>query len=172
MKSLIRLLITSFLLSLAMIYSVNAAEVTKQLGRVFLSPAERVALDKERAAHYAPATPEPVEPIVVIEEPEPSEISSAELPPDPTLLVNGYVKRANTSGTVWVNGESSYDGDLAGSKIDHSQTRIIGRSVKLAPLDDGPAVYLKPGQLFVPAENTVSDSYNLMNATQANDGAR
>ena len=139
---------------------VQAAEVGHELGRVFLSPAERATLDKERAEHYSPTISEPVEPIIVVEEPESGEFMEVAQKPKPSLLVNGYVKRARTSGTVWVNGQSSYDGDLAVSEIDHLHTKIIGRSVKLAPLDDGEAIYLKPGQVFVPDENSVSDSYS------------
>ncbi|MGR8946407.1 MAG: hypothetical protein ACU84Q_00050 [Gammaproteobacteria bacterium] len=151
--------IFSLIISLTLSHSA-VAELTPELGRVFLTPAQRAALDEKRVEHLQPSEPEPIEQLPVVQISEEND-PAAETAPDPALMVNGYVKRANTSGTVWVNGESSYDGDLASSKLDHLQTKIIGRRVRLAPLTDEAAVFVKPGQIYVPEEGVISDSYSI-----------
>ena len=103
---------------------VVAVEGQHELGRVFLTPSERAVLDQQREEYYLPPDINPIEeiPIEVVEEPEPGEEEVI----GPALVVNGFVKRIGTSGTVWINGESTYDGDMANMNVDHLKTKIIG----------------------------------------------
>ena len=79
------------------------------------------------------------------------------------------MKRTGTSGTVWVNGESSYDGDMATLNINHLKTQIVGKKVKLMPLDDQGVVYLKPGQGFNPQSQEVTKSYETIDDSMVDD---
>ena len=132
------------------------------LGRVFLTPDERVTLDKMRRDRDAKLEQEDVEQAPLAEVPEPLEELIPEAPPlQPSLVVNGFVRRHGTSGTVWINGESSYDGDFAASNVDHLRTRIVGERIRVAPLNSQRPVYLKPGQVYEPNDDTISDSYTV-----------
>ena len=141
-----------------------ANENQQSLGRVFLSPAERTALNKKRSDHYQASKQEPEkqQPVADLPQPEvdPEPDAIFESPP---VLINGFVRRHGTSGTVWINGESSYDGDLAASNIDHLQTKIVGRQVRVVPLNMPEAgeepVFLKPGQHYDPNEHRVTDAF-------------
>lgn len=141
-----------------------ATENQQSLGRVFLSPAERTVLDKKRSDHYQATKQEPEEQLPVAELPPPEvDLETDTIAESPTVLINGFVRRHGTSGTVWINGESSYDGDLAASNIDHLQTKIVGRQVRVVPLnmpkDGEEPVYLKPGQHYDPNEHRVTDAF-------------
>ena len=132
------------------------------LGRVFLTPDERLALDKMREDRDAKSEQEEVEDAPLAELPEAlEEIMPEPAPLQPSLEVNGFVRRHGTSGTVWINGESSYDGDLAASNVDHLQTRIVGERIRVAPLNSQQPVYLKPGQVYEPNDDKISDSYSV-----------
>ena len=135
------------------------------LGRVFLSPSERAELNLQREQYYQPVEIEPVEVIPFEAIPEP-EIAADESSAQP-LLVNGYVKRHGTSGTVWINGESTYDGDMANMNVDHLKTRIIGQQVLVTPINEKQSVYLKPGQGFNPNSQEISDGYEFPSASSA-----
>lgn len=138
-----------------------AERAASNLGRVFLTPDERVTLDKMRRDRDAKSQQEDVEETPLAEVPEPLEEIIPEAPPHPSLVVNGFVRRHGTSGTVWINGESSYDGDFAASNVDHLQTRIVGERIRVAPLNSQRPVYLKPGQVYEPDDDTISDSYTV-----------
>lgn len=132
------------------------------IGRVFLTPDERLVLNKTRLEYYARAEDQPEDSITPAEEPERAEtLAEQHQPAAPPLIVNGFVRRHGTSGTVWINGESSYDGDFAASNIDHLKTKIVGERIRVAPLNAEGSVYLKPGQVYEPNENTISDSYTV-----------
>jgi hypothetical protein len=64
----------------------------EELGRLFLTPEQRSALDARRKARL-PDTPQ----AVIVE-------SAA------TTRIDGYVKRGNESSTVWVNGQAQAGG--------------------------------------------------------------
>lgn len=138
---------------------VFGADPKQDLGRVFLSPDERAALDTQREEYYLPADISLIEemPIEVVEELKSDEDEII----GPALVVNGFVKRIGTSGTVWINGESTYDGDMANMNVDHLQTKIVGKKVRVAPINEQASVYLKPGQAFNPAKREIANSYEL-----------
>lgn len=137
--------------------AIATAEPTNEFGRVFLSAAERAKLNKQREEFYAAPDIQPIDPVPVAIKQNPEPISDEKL--GPALLVNGFVKRAETSGTVWINGESTYDGDMANLNVNHLKTKIVGKKVRIAPLDDEAVVYLKPGQGFNPEKQAITSGF-------------
>lgn len=73
-----------FALALAAVAGVciGVAAEAQQLGRLFLTPQEREALDRKRAAN-------------VVEE---------AVPQEPAVTVNGVVRRSSGKTTTWING--------------------------------------------------------------------
>ena len=69
----------------------------QELGRVFLTPEQRAALDARRKARVPD---------------KPAAVPTVE---SPTTRVDGAVKRAGGRSTVWVNGEAIPEGAQAGS---------------------------------------------------------
>ena len=119
-----------------------------ELGRLFLSPADRIAID---LAHRGATV------IVVAPDPLPD---SAGMPTattqDPAsvapVTVNGYIARSAGPATVWVNGSDAHGGSLSAAGRDGRRVRV--------PLGDGAGqVALKPGQSFDPGSRQVSDAY-------------
>lgn len=70
------------------------------LGRLFLTPEQRAALERQRHQKTAPK-PQPVEP-----EPETGSLS-----------LNGIVTRSDGKATIWVNGAPYYDAASAGELL-------------------------------------------------------
>lgn len=119
-----------------------------KLGRLFLSPAERSNLD------YLRQTSKPPDRTI---KPETAESSAGELPPPPpvsAVTVQGYVKRSDGKGTVWVNRqplrEASSQGDIGVGKIGRTDGRV---QLKLQGADK--AVALKAGQTYDPVSGAV-----------------
>lgn len=135
-------------------FSVAPAPVsaTELLGRLFLSPGERAALDRARhAAEAAPPVPvAAVDPALVVPE--------APVAVQPSMAVDGVVARSAGTPTVWVNGIEAGTGDLDPLGIAPGSIRVEGARVSL-PLASGGGVTLKPGQRFDPATDSVSDAY-------------
>ncbi len=77
----------------------------------------------------------------------------------PTITIDGYVRRSNGRATLWVNGENSYDGDLAASRIDPHTARVKGTEVSVTPVDGDTPIRLKPGQSYDPNSMTTTDAY-------------
>lgn len=141
---------------LFLLASIANSAPTEELGRVFLSPDERRDLDKQRKQFYSPPVVEPIVEIPIIQQPE---SEAVEQPVGPNLVINGYVKRSGTSGTVWINGETTYDGDVGSLQVDHRKTQIMGKQVKVAPINQADAIFLKPGQRFDRQRNEIVDLY-------------
>ncbi|MGE0859562.1 MAG: hypothetical protein AB7I01_16290 [Gammaproteobacteria bacterium] len=133
------------LLLVAVIGAAPAAE----LGRLFLTPAERQAIDAALAARHPPLGAAPPPQVSAVSDTE----GAPGTPPAPTqgpVTVNGYVARSAGAPTVWVNGSDAAAGRL-------SPPRADGRRVAV-PLGTG-QVSLKPGQSFDPDTRRVSDAY-------------
>ena len=153
MTLLRRLLIAvCMLVSLAPL-SASAAE----LGRLFLSPAERAAL--ERARHARPETEASVdteEPVpiadIILEPVVSTEVSKP-------LQVNGYVSRSSGPATVWVNGMDSHQHNLGELGLDPDKVRLEKNAVRIQASENSADVRLKPGQTFDPASAEIHEAY-------------
>lgn len=79
------------LLSLVTIASAEAvAQEQQELGRLFLTPERRQALDRQRQFNIQ---------------------EQKEIPADPTLTINGLVTRDSGKRTIWINGMAQHERD-------------------------------------------------------------
>ncbi len=141
----------SGLLALTLCHGVAALE----LGRLFLTPAERETLDRLR--HARPITPPPLEASAPAETLD--ELAGEPPVPDVPLTVDGFIARSSGASTVWINGAEATAGALAGVGIAAGRLHLERSAVRV-PLTRGPStVMLKPGQSFDPDSKQVSDAY-------------
>ncbi len=135
---------------------VVTAAPAAELGRLFLSPQQREALERMRHAEASTASPEP--PAALAEQPLLAP-DDAPLPAADPLRVDGYVSRSGGPPTVWINGTDSYQGNFGALGIDAARVRLERARVRLPVGDAEAGVLLKPGQTFDPYSETVSDAY-------------
>jgi hypothetical protein len=119
-----------------------------ELGRLFLSPAERAAID---AARHASAEVREVSSADAEHEAARSAEPVAETPAE-AVTVNGYIARSAGASTVWVNGRDMAPGKLSAPSRD-------GRRVHVPLANGAGQVALKPGQSFDPESHQISDAY-------------
>jgi hypothetical protein len=130
-----------------------------ELGRLFLSPAERDALD--RARYAAPVAVAETD-IATGDEFGLDEDDSAEpeiRPPEPVVTVDGYVRRSAGPPTVWVNGTDAHQGNLAEQGLDARGLRLEQSRVRVPRRNGETALLLKPGESFDPETAHISDAY-------------
>lgn len=133
----ILLLIMMFLPSLAM--------ATEPLGRLFTTPAERANLDFLRQTKKVelPQADQPV-----------PEATAPALPS--SISVQGYVKRSDgKQSTVWVN-NSPIQEDSGTSEVEVGKLRG-GNQIQLKLPANGKKLSLKPGQVYIPETDSVSE---------------
>jgi len=124
------------------------------LGRLFLSPKERVMLEKRRNA-----LPEEA-PLVIAPPVRVETRREAAPPPDvPSIKLDGVVVRSRGSGTAWVNRVNSDTGDLSSQYITVDPKQITGKQVRIKTPGHLPDVDLKPGQTYQPTMGNVVDVY-------------
>jgi len=134
----------------------TAAPVSADIGRLFFSPAERAALDRARREADAPPVAESSAPQT---ESVPQMMEPSAPIVRPAITIDGYVRRSDGSETLWVNGENSYDGDLASSNIKPLSATVRGHKVRLIPLEEDTVILLKPGESYDPNTGTTVDIY-------------
>lgn len=131
------------ILSIGLLLS-GSVSAQQAMGRLFLTPAERQALEQLRHHEAAPA-PEPSRAIVppVIEQQQ-------------TVTVNGWVRRSDGVATAWINGNSTYDGNS--TEIPAVVDRAGLKRGRIRIQADGEQSFdLKPGQTYDPATGAISD---------------
>jgi hypothetical protein len=141
-------------ITLALAFVPAAPVPAAELGRLFLAPAERAALDRARHAEPAPVA------AAVEEDPGITDIVIDETPAavEP-ITVNGYVTRSGGPPTAWVNGTDTFQGDLSEIGIDSRRVRVEAAGVRLPVATTSGPVVLKPGQSFDPGSEAISDVY-------------
>jgi hypothetical protein len=149
-------------LSLIAAGALNPVAAAEQLGRFFLTPEQRVELERLRHAPPVPVVPPAPPPVVEADLPPPvTELSREEMlppapPPEvPPITVNGVVIRSGGQSTAWVNGQNTLEGDFSSENIRVDRPR--GESVHIVTPEHLPDVTLKPGQTYDPATNTIID---------------
>ena len=126
----------AFALLIAAWPSVLPAADAAPLGRLFLSPTERNALDEQRSR---PAT------------------ESAAAPAATRVVLNGVVQRERGGPVVWINGQAQQRrAGTAGAGEVRGGPDADNRVTVAAP-GRGSFARLKPGQTWVPATGAVSD---------------
>ena len=125
------------------------------LGRLFLSPTQRTAIDDARRSVKL----DPDKPLLSPDEGTDSDLNPAAAPATETVTVNGFVSRSAGTPTVWVNGHDGAPGQLSPPARDGQRVRV--------PLANGAGqVALKPGQSFDSGSRQVSDAYEQRLRTQ------
>ncbi len=123
-----------------------------ELGRLFTTAKERAMLEELR--HERPIMDiEPIEIVVVEEEVEVVEST----PVIEGVTVNGLVYRKGGRSTAWVNGTSTFDGDLESQYISVDTAGIRGDRVPVVMPDNVTRVELKVGQTYEPLSGSVID---------------
>ena len=135
---------------------IPASAVSAELGRLFLAPHQRAALDRARVAEPEPVeTPEPelqLAPEVVEAQPIEEAASS--------VTVDGFVSRSGGAPTIWINGMDSFQGDFGALGLDPKRVTLKDQGVNV-PIHTGSGeVTLKPGQSFDPESSRISDAYD------------
>lgn len=130
------------------------------LGRLFLTPAERATLDIVRQNSRPP------EKIVTPNNATEDEESIADVVAPPVVSIQGYVKRSDGKGTVWVNGQPVQE--KSASK-DFEVGRLQGNTndVPIKLPSTGQTVKLKAGQSYDPASGKVGNLREIVPAMQA-----
>jgi hypothetical protein len=160
-----KLLLATVLLTVTTIAPPIHAE---ELGRLFLTPEQRLELERRRNGLVPPPpvvveAPTVVEPAVVQGElpPPVQELGASQILPEapppevPPITVNGVVIRSNGQGTAWVNGQNTSEGDFSADNI--RVGRPQGKMVPIQTPENLPNVRLMPGQTYDPSTNTIVD---------------
>jgi hypothetical protein len=126
---------------------------TPPLGRLFLTPTDRAALDAVRQ------NSKPPEKIIKPSEKGDEEASAESAPVAslPIVTIHGFVKRSDGKSTVWVNGkpmqEKSSSKDLEVGRLQGNTNQV---PIKIP--STGQTVILKAGQSYDPASGKMADS--------------
>ncbi len=133
---------------LLMTMLVHGVAAGAELGRLFLSSAERAAIDVARQGTAKMSITRSSS----VEQSTATATQTLSEAPAETVTVNGYIARSAGASTVWVNGR-----DIAAGKL--SAPGRDGRRVSVPLANGGGQVALKPGQSFDPGSRQVSDAY-------------
>ena len=144
------LLILSFALS--GIHYVQAA--SDDFGRLFTTPEERIKLQALRNAK--PQVKVEVVPEVFIEDID-ENVGEIEQPDIEGITLNGLVYRKGGKSTVWLNGNNSYEGNLATEYFRINEGDIDGEKVSVTVPDVGLEFDLKVGQTYEPNDGSLLD---------------
>lgn len=131
------------LLCLALASPQVAAADRYDIGRLFMTPAQRAELDAQRKR--APGTE------ITVATPRPDAVALRD-----DIRLNGIVRRSSGPATIWVNGRAldQESADLAGIDVRHGPD--ASNRVTLS-LDDGRALALKPGQSWLRDADQIVD---------------
>lgn len=134
--------------ALLLLLLVHGLASAAELGRLFLTPAERAAIDAARSGvERARAMPS----AITADNEETATSVQLEAPAE-AVTVNGYIARSAGAATVWINGRDGAPGKLSAPARD-------GQRVNVPLKGGGGQVALKPGQSFDPDSRQVSDAY-------------
>ena len=133
----------------------SSAAPAAELGRLFLTPVERSALDESRYAER-----QQVDMHVEIEAPDAMVVAEDEIEVLAPIVVNGFVSRSDGADTIWINGMDTRFGDLSELGITNHGVQVEAARVRVMRVQDQPPLMLKPGQSFDPGSEQVTDVYD------------
>lgn len=107
----------------------------QELGRLFMAPQQRDALDARRKARV------------------PDKPAASPVVASPTTRIDGYVKRSGGNSTVWVNGEPVGEHAAEAPRIRPNDPRV-----ELPVGETGARVPVKPGQVLNRETGEVRDA--------------
>ena len=143
-----------FMIAFMGLWMMTANVMADDLGRLFTTPEERIALEKLR--HQRPKEIKPPE--ITIAPP----VAEDEAKPDiGGITVNGLVYRENGKSTAWVNNGNTYEGNLENQylQIEAGNIKPDGVIIEI-PLNDA-QVQLKAGATYtLQPEEADDQEYN------------
>ncbi len=125
---------------LAGVLVMNGANAADSLGRLFLTPEQRRALDTRRDPNAPPSA---------------TDLANA-VPAGSAMVLNGIVRRSRGSDVVWVNGVRA--STAPGQAIHLRRGPDENNRVTLED-GEGTVARLKPGQFWEPATGRVADCF-------------
>lgn len=147
--------VTKFLYRVALcaLLPLTAEANTEAFGRLFLTPAQRAALDEARR-HKVTDTPKPLVKKPVMARPAKPE------PPRPSgnVVLNGIVRRSDGESTIWVNGVAM-PSDAQTGKVQVAPVSGQTGVVQVPNSQAGSRVELKVGQKLDMSNGTVTENY-------------
>ena len=126
----------------------SMSQAGDSLGRLFLTPEQRAALEELRYQ-------KPVEikiPEIITEELVKPETENPDIG---NIEVNGLVYRKNGKSTAWINRVSSYEGDLTNEYIQIDADNIKPDDVEIVIPTNDTKVNLKAGESFNPEDGEI-----------------
>jgi hypothetical protein len=141
----------SWLMLVALFYAVGHAQAEDKLGRLFQTPAERANLDYLRQISAPPEKMNASTP----ENEDVDAMKTTEAVPS-VIQLQGYVKRSDGKGTVWVNQQPVMEADKQ-AKIGVERMSSRDGKVRLKVPGSEKAVVLKAGQFYDPQTGAVVD---------------
>lgn len=133
--------ITALAATALVVVAACPAQAGTTLGRLFLTPEERIKLERLRSAPHAMP--------VVAGQPE-----AAAVPIDPVRL-DGYVERHDGHSSAWFNGAVVHD-QMRENGLQATEAELPEVGVRLV---DGSEVTLRVGQTYDPVSNTIIESW-------------
>ena len=149
-----------FTVTLVTLFAIAGGAQAAELGRLFLTPQERAALDRARHTVKEQVAQQPVTETALTD----IVLEDEELEAEAPVTVDGYVSRSAGPATVWVNGTDTFQGDLGEFGTDAQRVEIETSRVRIPIAGTDTPVLLKPGQSFDPGLNTISDVYERPNS--------
>ncbi len=141
------------------------AQAEDRLGRLFMTPVERSNLDYLRKSSKPPEKILPAGEEGQAAEEGNVAVSAPSAPPA-VVTVQGYVKRSDGKGTVWVNRrpvqEKSTQGEISVGKLGGRDNRV---QLKVPGSDK--VINLKAGQSYDPVSGMIVDNPGQLPETQA-----
>lgn len=130
------------------------------LGRLFLTPAERAALDTIRQNSRPP------EKIVTPGNASEEDETAASPTAPPVVTVQGYVKRSDGKGTVWINGQAVQE-KSATKDVEVGRLQGNTNEVQIKLPGAGQTIKLKAGQSYNPASGKVGNLREVLPQTSS-----
>ena len=124
------------LLATLVLAAISAAVSAQEMGRLFFTPQQRMALDERRKARLP-------------DKPAAAAVAS------PVTRVDGYVKRSGGPSTVWINGDPLTESAPEAPRID--TTRSPSGSVSITVGESGARARLRPGETLDRGTGEVHD---------------
>ena len=119
------------------------------LGRLFTTPAERIALEKARNAKPKPEK-RPLVDMIDVNDMVESETAKKEPVLVNAITVKGIVQRSDGKNSAWLNDSNTYEGDLESQYLNINNNEITEDHVQITMPDQKTKIKLKVGDNYNP----------------------
>jgi hypothetical protein len=143
--------------------SPNLIVPTPSIGRLFLAPNERDQLDARRKAEGSG----PLDSATIPDTPQNPIIADDDS--SKGFLLSGVLFCADGKTTIWINGKSELSPDKPTVNIINAEANRNAMEILLQK--DKQKMFMKPGQVWLPAEGKVVEYYNVNSKATFNNGS-